>query len=73
MEGEKAEQTPESLMAIWDLDRVTAIEKAQNLVDLGFFEARGSKAEPTFWVPFLYRDALRLVQGRAETDEPFSQ
>jgi hypothetical protein len=27
-----------------------------------------SSNEPTFWVPFLYRDALHLVQGKAEFD-----
>jgi hypothetical protein len=69
LEGLKAEQTPESLMSIWDLDRDSAVKKAQDLVALGFFEARGTRTEPTFWVPFLYRDALRLVQGRAEGDE----
>jgi hypothetical protein len=69
LEGEKAEQTPESLVAIWEVDRETAITKANELVELGFFEARGPRHAPTFWVPFLYRDALHLVQGRAEIDE----
>jgi hypothetical protein len=66
LEGQKAEQTPESLMEIWNLDREQALKKAQDLVEIGFFEARGTKIEPTYWVPFLYRDALNLVQGKAE-------
>lgn len=66
LDGQRTEQTPESLAEIWGLTRLEAIQEAIKLVELGFFEARGTKHEPTFWVPFLYRDALRLVQGRAE-------
>lgn len=74
LRGEKTEQTPESLAEIWSLDRDGAIRKALELVKLGFFQVRGTRAHPTFWVPFLYRDALNLVQGKAgatgaETDE----
>jgi hypothetical protein len=69
LEGQKAEQTPESLAELWGLTREAGIAKAKELVDLGFFEERGTKDQPTFWVPFLYRDALYLVQGKADTDE----
>lgn len=65
LEGEKSEQTPESLASIWGLDRDGAIKKALDLAKLGFFQIRGTRAEPTYWVPFLYRDALKLVQGKA--------
>jgi hypothetical protein len=68
LDGEKAEQTVESLSKLWGLDRSDVIAKANELVAVGFFEARGSSNEPTFWVPFLYRDALHLVQGKAEFD-----
>jgi hypothetical protein len=51
------------------IDRDATLEKAKELVELGFFEQRGTKEQPTFWVPFLYRDALHLVQGRAEADD----
>lgn len=68
LDSEKAEQTVESLAKLWDLDRGDVINKAYELVGVGFFEARGSKTEPTFWVPFLYRDGLHLVQGKAEVD-----
>ena len=69
LDSQKAEQTPESLSDLWGLGREAAIAKARELVELGFFEQRGTKDQPTFWIPFLYRDALHLVQGRAETDE----
>jgi hypothetical protein len=39
LEGEKAEQTPESLSVIWGVQRSAAIEKAKELVDLGFFDS----------------------------------
>lgn len=65
LKGEKTEQTPESLSHIWGIHREEAIEKAAGLIKLGFFQARGTRSDPTFWVPFLYRDGLNLVQGRA--------
>jgi hypothetical protein len=68
LEGQKAEQTPDSLADLWSLPRDAAIAKAKELVGLGFFEERGTRDEPTFWVPFLYRDALNLVQGKADPD-----
>lgn len=69
LRGEKTEQTIESLMEIWGVERAEAVDKAQQLVSLGFFQARGTRAEPTFWVPFLYRDSLNLVQGKAGTSQ----
>lgn len=45
---------------------VKALETAEQLVEVGFFERRGSKDRPVFWVPFLYRDALDMIQGPAD-------
>jgi hypothetical protein len=69
LDGQKAEQTLDSLSDLWSIDRDATLEKAKELVELGFFEQRATKEQPTFWVPFLYRDALHLVQGRAEADD----
>jgi hypothetical protein len=69
LDGQKAEQTSESLSDLWSIKKDAAIAKAKILVELGFFEERGTREEPTFWVPFLYRDALHLVQGRAESED----
>ncbi|MCJ2069564.1 hypothetical protein MKK75_12315 [Methylobacterium sp. J-030] len=66
---QKTEHTPESLGALWGVDRDGAIHKADELVELGFFERRGTNQEPTFWIPFLYRDALNSVQGKADADD----
>jgi hypothetical protein len=70
LEKQKAEQTPESLANLWGMAETTdAILKARELVEIGFFVEKGTTDEPTFWVPFLYRDALHLVQGKAESDD----
>lgn len=69
LEGEKAEQSAESLSRIWGLSQAESLSKATELVALGFFERRGTRENPSFWVPFLYRDALNLRQGKAEVEE----
>jgi hypothetical protein len=66
LRGEKTLHTPETLAVIWEVSAERAYILASELVAIGFFEARGSKQLPSFWVPFLYRDALDLVQGSAE-------
>lgn len=68
LDGQKTEQTPESLSEIWELTPAQAVSKAKELVEVGLFEARGDRSAPTFWVPFLYRDALHMRQGRAEME-----
>lgn len=63
--GEKTQHTPETLGKTWGLGAEEARGVAEQLADVGFFERRGTKQEPDYWVPFLYRDALSLVQGEA--------
>jgi hypothetical protein len=66
LRGEKTSQTPETLAVIWGLEIPTAAHVAWTLANIGFFEQRGTKQLPEFWVPFLYRDALDMVQGTAD-------
>ncbi len=66
LKGEKTLQTPETLAQIWGLSTEQSTGRAVQLVAIGFFEQRGTKQAPAFWVPFLYREALDLVQGTAE-------
>jgi hypothetical protein len=66
LRGEKAEQTLASLASIWKLPEEDARKIAQRLSEIGFFELRGPRDSPTFWVPFIYRPYLDLVQGKAE-------
>ena len=62
----KTTQTVDSLAEIWKTTYVDAQSTATSLVDIGFFERRGERDAPEYWVPFLYRDALDMVQGTAE-------
>ncbi len=66
LEREKTQQYPATLAVIWGVDEGEALRTADQLVEIGFFERRGTKEEPAFWVPFLYRDALNMVQGSAD-------
>lgn len=67
LEGQKTEQTAGTLAVLWRVDKEEALVHARVLAEIGFFKERRSKrGEPTFWVPFLYRDALRMIQGSAK-------
>jgi hypothetical protein len=66
LEREKTQQYPSTLARIWGVNEAMALVIAGSLVDIGFFERRATKEEPAFWVPFLYRDALSMVQGSAD-------
>jgi hypothetical protein len=66
LRGEKTQHTVNSLAQIWKNSPDEALRAARILVEIGFFEQRGDKDAPIFWVPLLYRDALDLVQGAAE-------
>lgn len=65
LEREKTQQSRDTLSKLWRISQEKASEVAERLVEVGFFERRGSKESPKYWVPFLYRDALDMVQGSA--------
>jgi hypothetical protein len=65
LEGQKTQQTTESLSKLWKCTFEKAVEIAEQLTEAGFFERKGSKDNPAYVVPFLYRAALSLVQGAA--------
>ena len=65
LEGQKAEQSLQSLQTLWQVTKETANEAAERLVSVGFFEKRDRKGATSYWIPFIYRGALKLVQGRA--------
>jgi hypothetical protein len=66
LRGQRTSQRPVTLAGLWRTDEDQARSLADKLVDIGFFEQRGTRDEPEYWVPFLYRDALGLVQGAAD-------
>ena len=62
---QKATQTPENLCKIWRVDENEMMKIAASLEEIGFFK-RSTTLGNTVWViPFLYREALQLVQGTA--------
>lgn len=66
LRGAKTLHTPDTLAAIWEVATEAAVAQATRLVAVGFFEQRGTRLAPEYWVPFLYRDALDMAQGAAE-------
>lgn len=66
LEGEKTEQTAASLATIWKITEDEAKKRIQLLIEIGFFQERGGRDHWTYWVPFLYRDALSMSQGAAD-------
>jgi len=69
LRGAKTRQTVDTLASRWAVPVEKARDIAKQLVDIGFFEQQVSQDSSEFWVPFLYRDGLELVQGRAEDEE----
>lgn len=67
LRGEKAEQTLGSLALLWNEQEEETRKISQRLCELGVFEQRGPRDNLTFWVPFIYRPYLDLVQGKADT------
>lgn len=69
LRGEKTEQTLQSLSEVWRTDEETTRQTAQRLTDIGFFERRVARDNSvSYWVPFIYRPYLNLVQGKADSD-----
>ncbi|MGH9501195.1 MAG: P-loop ATPase, Sll1717 family [Terriglobales bacterium] len=66
LEGEKTLQRLQSLASVWGISEQQTADIAEQLVEVGFFERRGSKEAPEFWVPFIYRPSLTMVQGAAD-------
>jgi hypothetical protein len=66
LRGAKTSQSAQTLGQIWGVSQEEAAKRAAELTGIGFFEARGARQDPEYWVPFLYRDALDMVQGAAE-------
>ena len=67
LDQEETSQTPQTLANIWGISDSAALIQAIGLVEIGFFERRGEKANPLFWVPFLYRPALHMRQKAAQS------
>jgi hypothetical protein len=64
LEGKKTEQSARTLAEIWNVEEAKALEIADQLVDAGFFQRKTTRGSLSFWVPFIYREALNMVQGK---------
>jgi hypothetical protein len=69
MQRQKTEQQLETLESVWGTDSHKSRQVADELVEIGFFERRGTREQPAYWVPFLYRDALEMIHGKAEVTQ----
>ena len=66
LRGAKTLQTSDTLAELWGVSAEEAIRIANDLTEIGLFEPKGAGLQQEYWVPFLYRDELDLVQGSAE-------
>jgi hypothetical protein len=66
LDQQRTDQTSKTLAGIWQVDEDTATVIANGLVELGVFEQRGTRTNPSYWVPFLYHSALGMVPEPAE-------
>jgi len=62
----KTQHTLATLSTIWKTSGEETERIAGELTEAGFFEQRGPREVAQYKVPFLYRDALELIQGSAE-------
>jgi hypothetical protein len=65
LENRKATQTLVTLGRLWETTPSETARKTEELVQVGVLEVSTSQ-ETEYRVPFLYRDALHLIQGKAE-------
>lgn len=66
LRGAKATQDAQSLEELWNVDTEETSERISRLVEIGFFKRKNEKGRFVYWVPFLYRPGLEMVQGSAE-------
>jgi hypothetical protein len=65
LQGEKAEQSVDTLGVIWKLDPAATLKAINRLMEIGFLAQIGQKDNPRFKIPFLYRPHLKITQGQA--------
>ena len=68
LRGKKSEHNLATLSELWAVSAEEAWRVASELTSIGFFVKKKEKEDPTFWVPFVYRGALELIQGKAFSD-----
>ncbi len=64
LDGQKAEQDLQSLSDLWTTDSEETAEISERLIKSGFLGKRNTNGKGSYWTPFIYRDALNLIQGK---------
>ena len=67
LEGEVHELSLQALSQVWRLPSSRAATVAEELIEIGFFERRRSKRHPNYWMPIVYRPALRIRDDASTT------
>ena len=62
----KATQDAVSLQEIWNVCESETHQRISRLLEIGFFKQKKEQGRFVYWVPFLYRPGLEMVQGSAE-------
>jgi hypothetical protein len=65
LQNQKSDQLKDTLARIWSVNVTEAKKLADELTEIGFFERRGSPPNYRYWIPFLFRPALGVTQGKA--------
>ncbi len=65
LRGGKARQTLTSLSSVWNCSENEAEQIAAQISQTGFWKIE-KKGQPTYWIQFIFRDALEIVQGTAK-------
>lgn len=65
LRGAKATQDDQSLEELWDVNKEETSERISRLVEIGFFKRKNERGRYVYWVSFLYRPGLEMVQGSA--------
>jgi hypothetical protein len=65
LQNQKSDQSIDTLARIWSVSPPEGRKLADELSEIGFFERRGPPPRYRYWIPFLYRPALGVTQGKA--------
>jgi len=60
LKGERPQNTLQALANLWKVTLEEATMIADNLMEVGFLEKRGTRDSPMYWVPYLYQPVLEM-------------
>jgi hypothetical protein len=66
LEGKRTQQSIDTLTELWGTPPEETQKISAALAESGFFEPRIGREGKQYWVPFLYRPCLSMVQGSEE-------